>query len=104
MDSDLITELAVECPNLAGVKLTYVHENRYILLLKLIICRCGDVGKLSRITATVSDQTFSANYPRKNKNAPFLVLGGFTDILLPSVYANGHGAITGLANIAPVSR
>jgi len=84
LDSDLITELAVECPNLVGVKLT-----------------CGDVGKLTRIAATVSDPTFLSNHPRKNRDAPFLVLGGFTDFLLPGAYANGHGAITGLANVAP---
>ncbi|KIJ16954.1 hypothetical protein PAXINDRAFT_168392 [Paxillus involutus ATCC 200175] len=84
IDSDLITELAVECPNLAGVKLT-----------------CGDVGKLTRIAATVSEPSFASVHPRKNKDAPFLVLGGFTDFILPGAYANGHGAITGLANVAP---
>lgn len=84
LDSDLITELAIECPNICGVKLT-----------------CGDVGKLTRVAATVSDPTFSSLYPRTNKNAPFLVLGGFSDFLLPSAYSNGHGAITGLANVAP---
>lgn len=84
LDSDLITELAIECPNICGVKLT-----------------CGDVGKLTRVAATVSDPTFSSLYPRTNKNAPFLVLGGFSDFLLPSTYSNGHGAITGLANVAP---
>ena len=31
----------------------------------------------------------------------FLVLGGFIDFLLPSLYANAHGAITGLANMYP---
>lgn len=66
--------------------------------------RCGGVGKLTRITATVCDPTFSLDHPRKNKNAPFLVLGGFSDFLLPGAYANGHGAITGLANFAPVSK
>lgn len=45
-----------------------------------------------------------AQYPRKNANAPFLVLGGFVDFLLPSSFANAHGAITGLGNVAPVSR
>lgn len=70
----------------------------------MFIIRCGDVGKLARIAATVSDPTFSFNHPRKNKNAPFLVLGGFTDFLLPGAYVNGHGAITGLANVAPVSK
>ncbi|KZT67137.1 aldolase [Daedalea quercina L-15889] len=84
IDSDTITELAIECPNLCGVKLT-----------------CGNVGKLTRICATVSDESFSSLYPRKNANAPFLVLGGFADFLLPASYANAHGAITGLGNVAP---
>ncbi|KAI0633629.1 dihydrodipicolinate synthetase [Trametes polyzona] len=84
LDSDLITELATECPNLAGVKLT-----------------CGNVGKLTRICATVSDPSFAIQHPRQNPRAPFLVLGGFADFLLPSAFANAHGAITGLANVAP---
>jgi len=84
MDSDLIEEMATDIPNLCGVKLT-----------------CGNVGKLTRIAATVSDPSFSQDHPRKNKDAPFLVLGGFIDFLLPSLYANGHGAITGLANAYP---
>ncbi|KAG0707663.1 dihydrodipicolinate synthetase [Suillus ampliporus] len=84
LDSDLITEIAIECPNICGVKLT-----------------CGDVGKLTRVAATVSDPMFSSLHPRTNMNAPFLVLGGFSDFLLPSAYSNGHGAITGLANVAP---
>ncbi|KAI0934274.1 hypothetical protein AcV5_006172 [Taiwanofungus camphoratus] len=86
LDSNLIVELATECPNLAGVKLT-----------------CGNVGKLTRICATVSDPSFSSLYPRKNTDAPFLVLGGFTDFLLPSTFVRGHGAITGLANVAPAA-
>ncbi|KAI0647038.1 dihydrodipicolinate synthetase [Trametes meyenii] len=84
LDSDLITELATESPNIAGVKLT-----------------CGNVGKLTRITATVSDPSFASQHPRKNVNAPFLVLGGFTDFILPSAFVDAHGAITGLANVAP---
>ncbi|OSD01527.1 dihydrodipicolinate synthetase [Trametes coccinea BRFM310] len=84
LDSDLITELAIESPNIAGVKLT-----------------CGNVGKLTRITATVSDPSFASLYPRKNPYAPFLVLGGFTDFILPSAFVEAHGAITGLANVAP---
>jgi 4-hydroxy-2-oxoglutarate aldolase len=67
-----------------------------------VLISCGDVGKLTRVAATVSDPMFSSLYPRANKNAPFLVLGGFSDFLLPSAYSNGHGAITGLANVAPV--
>ncbi|OJT08184.1 L-threo-3-deoxy-hexylosonate aldolase [Trametes pubescens] len=84
LDSDFITELATESPNIAGVKLT-----------------CGNVGKLTRITATVSDPSFATLHPRKNPNAPFLVLGGFTDFILPSAFVEGHGAITGLANVSP---
>lgn len=84
MDSDLIEEMAAEIPNLCGVKLT-----------------CGNVGKLTRIAATVSIPSFAKEHPRKNKDAPFLVLGGFIDFLLPSLYANAHGAITGLANLYP---
>ncbi|KAH9946123.1 dihydrodipicolinate synthetase [Epithele typhae] len=86
LDSDLITELAEECPNLCGVKLT-----------------CGNVGKLTRICATVSEPAFASAHPRQNADAPFIVLGGFTDFILTSSMVNGHGAITGLANIAPAT-
>ncbi|KIY72208.1 aldolase [Cylindrobasidium torrendii FP15055 ss-10] len=84
LDSDLITELAQECPNLCGVKLT-----------------CGNVGKLTRIATSVSTPEFAQLYPRKKEEAPFLVLGGFIDFLVPSAFTNAHGAITGLANLAP---
>lgn len=30
-------------------------------------------------------------------------MGGYADFLVPSAYASGHGAITGLANLFPVS-
>jgi len=86
LDSDLIVELAKECPNICGVKLT-----------------CGNVGKLTRIADAVAAPAFTALHPRKNPSAPFLVLGGFTDFIVPSTYANGHGAITGLANLVPHS-
>ncbi|KAF9500422.1 dihydrodipicolinate synthetase [Pleurotus eryngii] len=84
LDSEVITELAQECPNLCGVKLT-----------------CGNVGKLTRIADAVSNAEFAAAYPRKNPQVPFLVLGGFVDFLTPSIFANAHGAITGLGNVAP---
>ncbi|KZP19505.1 aldolase [Athelia psychrophila] len=84
LDSDIITELAEECPNLAGVKLT-----------------CGNVGKLTRIASVVSQPSFAKLCPRKNPDAPFLVLGGFADFILTSSYVNGNGAIIGLANVAP---
>ncbi|KAI0306314.1 dihydrodipicolinate synthetase [Multifurca ochricompacta] len=84
LDSDLVVDLATSCPNLSGIKLT-----------------CGSVGKLTRIAAAVADPAFDKLYPRKNPNAPFLVLGGYADFLTSSAFAHGHGAITGLANIAP---
>lgn len=86
LDSNTITELASDCPNICGVKLT-----------------CGNVGKLTRIAAVVSNPKFESLYPRKNPSAPFIVLGGYSDFILSSTVANGHGAITGLANIAPHS-
>lgn len=56
MDSDLIEEMALEFQNLCGVKLT-----------------CGDVGKLTRIAATVADPSFDKQHPRKNPNAPYVL-------------------------------
>ena len=67
-------------------------------------CSCGNVGKLTRICSEVSSSSFSSQYPRKSPDAPFLVLGGFTDFIVPSAFVGAHGAITGLANVAPVSR
>ncbi|EKM82617.1 hypothetical protein AGABI1DRAFT_111212 [Agaricus bisporus var. burnettii JB137-S8] len=84
LDSDLITDLAKDCPNICGVKLT-----------------CGNVGKLTRIADDISHPSFVDAHPRQNPNAPFLVLGGYADFLTPSLFANAHGAITGLANITP---
>lgn len=91
LDSDFILELAQEHPNICGVKLT-----------------CGNVGKLTRIADGVTPPaSFAKAYPRRNKDAstvPFLVLGGFCDFLVPGLYANAHGAITGLGNLVPVSQ
>jgi len=86
LDSDLILEIAKESPNTAGVKLT-----------------CGNVGKMARICATVSEPSFGLSFPRRffTTDAPFLVLSGFTDTIVPSLAVRGHGGITGLANIAP---
>ena len=61
------------------------------------------MGKLTRICATVSDSSFASQHPRLNPDAPFLVLGGFIDFVLPTAFVNAHGAITGLGNVAPVS-
>ena len=63
---------------------------------------CGNIGKLSRIADAIAAPSFTTLHPRKNTQAPFLVLGGFADFIVPSIYANGHGAIAGLANLAPV--
>jgi L-threo-3-deoxy-hexylosonate aldolase len=60
------------------------------------------VGKLTRICSEVSNPSFSSQYPRRNPDAPFLVLGGYADFIVSSTFVNGHGAITGLANVAPV--
>lgn len=73
-----------------------------ISVYSLSIDSCGNVGKLTRIADAVSNAEFAAAYPRKNPQAPFLVLGGFVDFLTPSIFANAHGAITGLGNVAPV--
>ncbi len=45
---------------------------------------------------------FGKEHPRKNPEALFLVLGGYADFITSSAFVQGHGAITGLANIAPV--
>ncbi|KAJ1309811.1 hypothetical protein OPQ81_006576 [Rhizoctonia solani] len=84
LDSDTIEKIAEEGSNICGVKLT-----------------CGNVGKLTRIAATTAVASFEKAHPRKNNNAPFLVLGGFADFILPSAFARAHGAISGLGNFAP---
>jgi len=86
LDSDLIESIAKASSNICGVKLT-----------------CGNVGKLVRIAATTALPSFDKQHPRKNKDAPFLVLGGYADFILPSAFARAHGAISGLGNVAPRS-
>jgi len=85
LDSDLIVSLAHH-PNIIGCKLT-----------------CGNVGKLTRIASVVSSSSFLTSHPRSKPDLAdrFLVLGGFTDFLTPSIFADAHGAITGLGNVAP---
>ncbi|TFK96158.1 dihydrodipicolinate synthetase [Pterulicium gracile] len=84
LDSELISELALESTNICGIKLT-----------------CGNVGKLTRIADVVAQPSFQTKRADLPTPVPFLVLGGFIDFLTPSTFANGHGAITGLANVAP---
>ena len=58
---------------------------------------------MTRICATVTAPSFTSEFPRKFvADFPFLVLSGFTDTIVPTLTVRGHGAITGLANIAPV--
>ncbi|KAH7105049.1 dihydrodipicolinate synthetase [Auriculariales sp. MPI-PUGE-AT-0066] len=89
LESDVIAEIAKH-PNVCGVKLT-----------------CGNVGKLTRVAAAVAAPGFAKTYPRKAEllegEDAFVVFGGFTDFLVPSIAARAHGAITGLANLAPVT-
>ncbi|KAJ8082255.1 hypothetical protein PM082_008102 [Marasmius tenuissimus] len=84
MDSDLINDIAKSAPNVCGIKLT-----------------CGAVGKLTRVTALTNSPSFAESHPRKDASAPFVVLGGFVDILYPSFAGGASGSITGVANIAP---
>ena len=83
---------------------TYVCQFYLVSFALKVISKfsCGNIGKLSRIADAVTAASFTTLHPRKNPQAPFLVLGGFADFMVPSVYANGHGAITGLANLVPV--
>lgn len=84
MDSDLIVDVVRAAPNVCGAKLT-----------------CGNVGKLTRITAQVQSPEFQAKYPRSFGSEPFQVIDGFIDFLLPSISSGSAGAISGLPNLAP---
>ncbi|OCF72566.1 hypothetical protein I204_06948 [Kwoniella mangroviensis CBS 8886] len=86
MTSDLVEDIAKSAPNTCGIKLT-----------------CGAVGKLTRIVATVNSKDFAETYPRKDPSAPFLVIDGFIDFLLPSMAAGASGTITGVPNFAPLT-
>ncbi|KAL4819980.1 aldolase [Aspergillus spinulosporus] len=73
ISSDSVIRLATTTPNIVGCKLT-----------------CGNVGKLQRITSTLSQR------PRA-----FSAFGGKSDFFLPALVAGSHGVIAALANIAP---
>ena len=49
---------------------------------------CGNVGKLQRISSTLSAESFAA-------------FGGKSDFFLPALVAGSHGIIAALANVAP---
>ncbi|RDW57671.1 hypothetical protein BP5796_12472 [Coleophoma crateriformis] len=72
LDSDIIAELA-EHPNIVGVKLT-----------------CGNVGKLTRLTADFNPKQFA-------------VYGGSSDYLIPALIGGGSGCVTGIGNVYPKS-
>lgn len=89
LDSEDVTAISKAAPNMCGIMLSYVvpvvRFRKYLTTIS-----CGNVGKLSRITALVD-------------NSSFTTLAGFIDILLPSVTVGSMGAISPLPNIAPVS-
>ncbi|KAJ5387965.1 hypothetical protein N7509_010506 [Penicillium cosmopolitanum] len=85
MDSDLIVQIIKSSANICGVKLT-----------------CANVGKLTRVIAQISSQSFQQEYPRSS-TTPFRAIDGFIDFLLPSISVGSAGAISGLPNIAPKS-
>ncbi len=72
LDSDQLSALAAH-PNIVATKLT-----------------CGNVGKLTRLTA-------------KFDPAHFGVYGGSSDFLLPTLHAGGIGCVTGMGNVFPRS-
>lgn len=71
LDSDIITTLAQENPNIVGVKLT-----------------CGSVGKITRLSATFAPERFA-------------VYGGQSDFLVGGLAAGSAGCIAAFANIFP---
>ena len=80
--------------NFTVCSVLFAHHNFYM---------CGNVDKLMRICAMVSEPLFTEDHPRLNPNVLFVVLGGFFDLVLPTAFVHAYGAITGLGNIAPVS-
>lgn len=72
ISSDSIIRLANQSPGkIVGVKLT-----------------CGNVGKLQRVSSTLSSETFAT-------------FGGKSDFFLPALVTGSHGVIAALANVAP---
>ncbi|KAL2840101.1 hypothetical protein BJX68DRAFT_258620 [Aspergillus pseudodeflectus] len=80
ISSDSIIRLANSTPNIVGCKLT-----------------CGNVGKLQRITSTLSPLGGNSG----GRAGGFAAFGGKSDFFLPALVAGSHGIIAALANIAP---
>jgi 4-hydroxy-2-oxoglutarate aldolase len=73
LNSDAIANIAKACPNVVGVKLT-----------------CGNLGKISRLTATFPQERFA-------------VFAGKAELLFPGLVCGSAGAIAALANVMPKS-
>ncbi|ORX33850.1 hypothetical protein BD324DRAFT_653899 [Kockovaella imperatae] len=71
LSSELTMKLAKH-PNIAGIK----HTDH-------------DIGRIAREASV------------KSYGSPYTILGGATDYLLGTVAVGGHGAITGMTNVAP---
>jgi dihydrodipicolinate synthase/N-acetylneuraminate lyase len=72
LDSDFLIELS-EHQNCFGAKLT-----------------CGSIGKTHRLTIHTRSAAYKARHP-----LPFVVMPGFSDLLLPSMVVGSAGCITG---------
>merc|ERR1711939_687329 len=77
LDSDMLIELS-EHPNCFGCKLT-----------------CAGIGKGGRIAAHTQSKEYLS------RHAPFQVLPGFSDYLLPALTTGQTGCITGTGNVFP---
>jgi len=80
LDSDLLIELS-EHPNCFGCKLT-----------------CAGIAKGHRIALHTQSKAYMSRHPR-----PYFVFPGYSDYLLPAVFARAFGCITGTANVYPKS-
>ncbi|KAJ7497625.1 dihydrodipicolinate synthase [Mycena latifolia] len=78
LDSDALIELS-EHQNCFGAKLT-----------------CASIGKGHRLAAHTQSAAYKSRHAR-----PFLVMPGFSDILLPALISRAAGCITGTGNIIP---
>jgi len=86
LDHTLVKRVAERAPNTCGIKLT-----------------CANVGKLTRLAASVRSEAFDERFPRKIASAPFLLLDGQIDILLSTVPVGADGCIGGVPNFAPIA-
>lgn len=81
-----IESIAKRSDNVCGIKLT-----------------CANVGKMTRVHATVSSADFRQVYPRRNGADNFLLINGVIDYMFASMGCGSDGSISGLTLLAPVS-